>query len=421
MKAVREVRGVTVAKGWSRLIVGGILLVSAAVLLWVMGSIRAQAELVELVDQVRASSRPTTLAELNDWYVEPPPGENAASLYLEAAKLMTLTNTAPKIDWLAGTLPPEGAMAAVDAHLAANALAISKAREAMVFPSARYPVDYTKFFSNPGLPTWLSRARMLLELLILEANAHAEHGDSSAAVQSMRNAFHVAQSLRDEPTLLAGMVHLGMFHLAVEGMASVVARVDLTEGEVATLENAVESAFNPKLLERAFAGELVFSLDHPYSDGPTFLLRADKLQFLTNLKRLSETGSQSPEEMLIAIKEIQGDVEEQPFARILMPITTISIPNLTRSYISFLESTTKFRAAQVALAVERFRARHGSLPETLDALTPGFLPSPIETIFGGGPFRYTIEGLGYSIESPSYEPGFTPITFAVVRVDGRSR
>jgi hypothetical protein len=262
---------------------------------------------------------------------------------------------------------------------------------------------------------------MLLELLILEANAHAEHGDSSAAVQSMRNAFHVAQSLRDEPTLLAGMVHLGMFHLAVEGMASVVARVDLTEGEVATLENAVESAFNPKLLERAFAGELVFSLDHPYSDGPTFLLRADKLQFLTNLKRLSETGSQSPEEMLIAIKEIQGDVEEQPFARILMPITTISIPNLTRSYISFLESTTKFRAAQVALAVERFRARHGSLPETLDALTPGFLPSPIETIFGGGPFRYTIEGLGYSIESPSYEPGFTPITFAVVRVDGRSR
>ena len=98
-------------------------------------------------------------------------------------------------------------------------------------------------------------------------------------------------------------------------------------------------------------------------------------------------------------------------------MTAIAIPNVMRSLVSFLDSATRYRAVQIALAVEKFRARHGQLPETLDDLQPDFIESLPQTIFGGEPFQYTIKGLGYTIESQAYIPQLRPIAFTVTRVE----
>jgi hypothetical protein len=62
----------------------------------------ARGDADDLVSELREGSWPTTLAELNDWYEKPPPEENAALLYIEAAELSNLAGNPPDIACSAG-------------------------------------------------------------------------------------------------------------------------------------------------------------------------------------------------------------------------------------------------------------------------------------------------------------------------------
>jgi hypothetical protein len=418
MDSEKKRGGIFLAKGWLVLICAGITLGLVFVLAVAVYMLGVRGDTNDLVSELSDRGWPATLAELNDWYEQPPPDENAATLYIEAIELSAITNDAPEMDWPVGTPGPAGAMAAVDQYLGANASAIGKAREAMAFSSARYPVDYAAFRENPGalLTPWLNQIRGVARLLVLEANAYAEHGDPAAATESLLNAFHLAQSLRDAPSLLHGMVRVALFHHAVQGLEQVLARVDLTESQLAVLENAAAGAFSPRALERAFVGELCIVLDGP---GYMSLLRfaVDRRHYLRFLTQFAEMGSQSLEEVLPAMARIQQELDELKYPQLLTPMTAMAVPSLIRTVPTFLGSTASYRTVQVALAIEKFRARHGMLPETLDTLTPEFLPSPIRPVFGDGPFQYSIEDLGYSLESPGYEPGQPPIVFTVTRVE----
>jgi hypothetical protein len=41
------------------------------------------------LDEIRRQRYPVTLAELDKWYPQAPPGDNAADVYLQAFKLLT--------------------------------------------------------------------------------------------------------------------------------------------------------------------------------------------------------------------------------------------------------------------------------------------------------------------------------------------
>ena len=58
------------------------------------------------------------------------------------------------------------------------------------------------------------------------------------------------------------------------------------------------------------------------------------------------------------------------------------------------------RAAQTAIAIERFRLAHdGARPDSLDQLTPVFLPSILDDPFDGQPLRYRQLDTGYVVYS----------------------
>jgi len=63
-------------------------------------------------------------------------------------------------------------------------------------------------------------------------------------------------------------------------------------------------------------------------------------------------------------------------------------------------------AARIAVAVERFRRKHGGLPETLDALVPEFLENVPDSIFNEGPFAYARGEVCVSLERFSDHPKF---------------
>ena len=62
------------------------------------------------------------------------------------------------------------------------------------------------------------------------------------------------------------------------------------------------------------------------------------------------------------------------------------LPSFYRSHLDLLD---RRNAAAIAIAVERFRRKHGELPETLDALAPEFIGRVPDSIFNEGPFDYT--------------------------------
>ena len=56
-------------------------------------------------------------------------------------------------------------------------------------------------------------------------------------------------------------------------------------------------------------------------------------------------------------------------------------------------------AADAAIAIERYRRKHGKLPEKLDELVPEFLPQVPVDPFDGQPLRYLIDEEGCRIYS----------------------
>jgi hypothetical protein len=413
--------GIFLSKGWLGLVCAGFTLGLMFILAVAVYMLGVRGDTNDLVSELSDRGWPATLAELNDWYEQPPAGENAALLYIEAAKLSNLAGNPSDVvmRWMEDSKVTVEELTAVDQYLMARAAAIAMARKAMAFPSSRYPVDYTTANADPAalLLPWQAQWRVVARLLAMESTAHAAHGDAAAAVDSLHNAFHLAQSTREAPTLIAGLVRIAIFTHAVQGLERVLARVDLTEIQLAELEDAAASAFDVKSMEWAFAGELCLVLESSwFADDFRFVV--DRIRYVSILKTFLEAGSQSPEALLTAIDELEREKGSQVFERLLTPMSANVTPALTRSVQAFLESVTRYRAMRIGLAVEKYRVRLGQLPDTLDALEPDFLTPLPQTVFGGGPFQYTIQGSGYTIEGPdSGQSDRGPILFTVTRVE----
>ncbi len=86
-----------------------------------------------------------------------------------------------------------------------------------------------------------------------------------------------------------------------------------------------------------------------------------------------------------------GRVEQMLEGRVFRPyyyLAAIAIPNFAKAYQSMARVQTKLDQVRVACALEQFRARQGSYPETLDALVPAPLAALPHDLFDGQPPRY---------------------------------
>jgi hypothetical protein len=78
-------------------------------------------------------------------------------------------------------------------------------------------------------------------------------------------------------------------------------------------------------------------------------------------------------------------------------LSSMLLPGLGRTVRREAESSAHVRLALTALAIERFRATHRKLPETLDAITLGYTVP--KDPFDDAPLRYRVLTKGYVIYS----------------------
>jgi hypothetical protein len=75
------------------------------------------------------------------------------------------------------------------------------------------------------------------------------------------------------------------------------------------------------------------------------------------------------------------------------------LPAVRRIMQSGMERTAVQRAALTAIAVERYRLKHGKLPQNLSELVPDFLDGiPIDPA-DGQPIRYRVLEKGFTVYS----------------------
>jgi hypothetical protein len=80
------------------------------------------------------------------------------------------------------------------------------------------------------------------------------------------------------------------------------------------------------------------------------------------------------------------------------------LPKISDAFVSEANMAALLRSAQTALAVERFRCRHGGrLPGKLEELVPAYCEALPLDPFDGTPLRFEILDLGYAVDSSAFD------------------
>jgi len=436
MEQMDQKNGKHLRKSWKRriayLLVVLLLVAVAAFVFWRW---HLKSEFRARLDELKAAGYPVTCKQLDAWYSIPEGAENAAYPIMDAAGYYTELRGAERaVVPMVGKaeLPPrtqplaDETMAVISEFLADNAAALDFLQKAAQIQHCRYPVDFTAGF-NILLPH-ISEVRNLARLAILEAIFYAETNRSELAVQSVKCAFSVAGSVKNEPLLISQLVRLACQQDTVEGLERVMNRAMLTDRQLFDLACETAGAQYSDAMSRALAGELCQAIDvfrNPRMQyaflraanlkaPPRLFLAAyraagladsDAITYLDMMReymRLAELPLSRRHEKISATEEENQDHNISGFhilARTLMPA-------LGRVVELDLMAVAHIRTAQAAVAIERYRLAAGMLPAGLADLVPEYLDAVPQDPFANKALRYR-----------KLEPGFVVYSIGLNQTD----
>jgi hypothetical protein len=405
------------------------------------------------IDSIHKAGFPATWAELDKWYRQPPPGENAADVYKDAfAHYNQWTNKEAQFSPPANAndktrfssppsskhdlvpvvgkvkLPPRTEPLPADTkqvlaeYLSDNAEALRLLHQAAAMKSCRYPIDLTKGMTTPL--HHLNSVRQGARLLYLEAIQHTDKQESQEAVESVLASLALSRSLNQEPMIISYLVHVACQGIALDSLERILNGTSLTDDQLAKLAAGIEESENQQSLTRAFVGERCCGLGYfeglrrgkmPLKDissiwdeepvwsfflipiyRATGLLELDERQYLDIMEQYVQ-DAQLPLPEGIEASHAAG--EKANHLSRLRIVSRALLPAFDRVVIKEGRCDAKIRDAEAALAIERYRLVNGRLPTQLSDLVPTFLRSVPSDPFDGKPLRYKTLSNGYMVYS----------------------
>jgi hypothetical protein len=398
---------------------------------------------------IRAAGYPVTPVELDAWYPQVPPEENAAIVLLEAFQyfvrqgrdmdnLPVCGDAMPPVR--SQPMPPEMTSAIAD-YLELNKAALPLLHKGAALPQSRYPVDLSKGYDT--LLPHLGMFRMGIKLLYLEALLNAEEGRSEAASEDIVSMLGVARSLEKEPLLISQLVRIACNVLAHNCLERLLNQMQFTDVELIRMSQAFEQAEKYDGLQRGLVGAVNSRYDiyqHPKKidmvvrnvqnpspssglgldwikdlirtagrGGHSFLyrnsgfLQLDYCRYLEHgLANVEACKLPLPQRLKVA-NEINKKLKDRfpenrkNHFRAFIDV----IPNQSRVFLMDARGIAEIRNARVALAVERYRRATGELPLVLDELVPTYLAAvPIDPFDPAGrTVKYKTLEQGYCVYS----------------------
>ena len=330
---------------------------------------------------------------------------------------------------------------------------LSELREASRRPYSRYPVVYN--LENPWgiqLPH-LARIKGVVQRLQLRACAELVLGQSEKALEDLKLMFYLADSLKEEPTLIAFLVRLEFVEIAIqspvwEGLAEHGwSDAQLQEHQTCLLQyNFLADMTRPLNGERA-AGILTADLLARKKYRPSELfdpsdpVGGDLTDFISQIVprgwyhleklrygRLYENQLKGtfdaagkrvfPDQVAIRDRELEREIAGGRLGKTLNAVVhhqllaSMLLPALGKLSLKTAMAQTAADQAALACALERYRLANGQFPETLEALAPQFLSPLPHDLLTGQPHKYRRTGDGqfvlYSVGWNEKDDGGTP-------------
>lgn len=380
---------------------------------------------------IRAAELPASPVELERWYARVPDSSNAAIPLVKAFELLKTFPDARSNRIAKIRLPERGKKWSpeeqdlVAEYVAMNAEALALAREAVQRPQCRYPIalSYGLMTDTPHL----AGLKELTRIASYRAFLSAEQGRAPDWTQDIRLILQLACTLEKEPLLISQLLRHSLIELAAHTTERCLGVADAGD-DLGTLIYAFEMVENTNALWLALVGERasaipVFRLSwaemkriganaeggSPQSKPPPLAGQPNPLFWLSGLferelnffLQAMETNialAALPPPASLVVTNLADEFTKLAKRRHYI-LSGLLLPTFWNAIIRTAGSFARIRLVRTALAIERFRAEHNRLPESLDELVPGLLPAVPADPFDGAPLRYRKLEKGYVVYS----------------------
>jgi hypothetical protein len=398
---------------WSAVLLQFVLVAVASWVLYNRHKVaRAAAEAVAELDRTEPCWRLKDLEAARDAV---PEEENSARVVVAARRLLPPNWPPQELSNALDRLPPPDRLtpeqaARLSAALQAVAPAVTEARKLAGLPRGRHHITYRRVVLNTLLEDQQG-ARSAAALLKYDALRRAHAGDLAGALASCRGVLNAGRSIGDEPTAISQLIRNAGVTVACYTAERVLAQGEAGPDDLAALQRAFEEEDrHPGLLvclrgERAAQYELYDAVEkgevspddfsekgNTPDEGPSLTgwavrdrFRGELPHTLSALTRWARACERPPHELIQFERELGAEVEKLPRDVIHLKLL---LPSLQRISDAERRRHANVRCMAVALAVERYRRKHGEWPESLAKLVPELLKEVPADPFDGRPLRY---------------------------------
>jgi hypothetical protein len=322
---------------------------------------------------------------------------------------------------------PQAAPDAAPAQVVLTALArfapeLKELREAAATrPESRFPVHYEEQPSWFMLLPHLARVKSLTFLSQMRATALLDAGQAADAFEDLKLGLRLSDSIRNEPILIDHLVRLATMAIDLQTVREGLLRHAWSDGQLTDLEgrlaqvNLLAEYKNAMRGERACQTEGLDFLRRQRSDPMYYFDGEDGGASTTPPLRLVPSGvfyqnmltiSRFFEDYTLptvdeATRRVSPDLSAKGrraleemrrgpytfFAKLLLPA-------MGNASLKSAVLQTYVDATRVACALERHRLANGTLPASLDAVAPHYIPAIPTDVIDGKPLRYRLESDG---------------------------
>jgi hypothetical protein len=381
------------------------------------------------LEAMRAAGLPTSAIELDLWYKAIPPEDNRALLIEEAARDLVAVPAELDPKTKGETTPAQTEAIAV--HLQKNRVAIAKLHDAVSRPGSRFSIDASRGFST--LVPHLAPVKSLVQLLNLDAIYQARTGHPEAALRSLQASLAVVHALRQEPLYISQIVAIACLALTLNAVEAVLSESPLADRDLADLNTALAAAEADEMpgIFRGLVGERAIGIGgfrssfQQFKDFSGGTGRSEPSDWLRGLgyQAYIATGFRERDlECYLELMDLFTAAQQSGFPGALQKsedadramqtrfstglgrfaiFSRMLLPSIKNGTLKEAEVCARLRCAQIAVALERYRAKHqDALPENLDDLAPEYLHKIPTDPHDGSALQYErLPNKGYRIIS----------------------
>jgi hypothetical protein len=237
----------------------------------------------------------------------------------------------------------------------------------------------------------------------------------------------LGNSLEQEPVLVSQLVRIAVHGISVDVCRRLLPHVEFSDADLQRMSEDFRTTRFNEGFRRSLIGERVMGIQgiqNPMADsgigaeippvaGPLLgVNRNDDLaKYLVLLERMIEASQkpmpQARDEFDLIEQDLRalGSTKVKKFRYVL---TLLLLPATGAALDGAARGNAMNDAAMTAIAIERYRRKHGQIPDELGQLVPDFLPQVPTDPYDGKPLRYVVlddEYLLYSVGRDRVDDG----------------